>query len=77
MWLKIVNPRVLIYLDVDYKTSMQRRYLNLSAEEFDEQVARLSHARENAHIYIDTNSLSPAEVYTAVIKSLADLEFEP
>ena len=31
MWLRVVNPRLLIYLDVDYEVSMKRRLLNLSS----------------------------------------------
>jgi thymidylate kinase len=77
MWLKIVNPRVLIYLDVDYETSMQRRYLNLSSQEFDQQVNRLTHARQNAHIYVDTGSLSPDEVFRKVIDLLEILSVDP
>jgi hypothetical protein len=77
MWLKIVNPRVLIYLDVDYDTSMRRRDLNLSPHEFDAQVKRLNHARQNAHIYVDTGSLSPDEVYRKVIDSLELLSVGP
>jgi hypothetical protein len=67
----------LIYLDVTYENSMLRRQLNLTAQEFDEQVKRLSHAYQNAHIYVDTNPLSPGEVYQAVMVSLADLSVEP
>jgi deoxyadenosine/deoxycytidine kinase len=77
MWRRIVNPRVLIYLDVNYENSMLRRQLNLTAQEFDKQVKRLSHAYQNAHIYVDTNPLSPGEVYQAVMVSLADLSVEP
>jgi broad-specificity NMP kinase len=77
MWLKIVNPRVLIYLDVGYETSIQRRYLNLASQDFDEQVKRLAHARKNAHIYVDTESLSPDEVYQEVINSLKRLSVDP
>jgi len=77
MWRRIVNPRVLIYLDVTYENSMQRRHLNLTYQEFDEQVKRLSNSRQNAHIYVDTNPLSPGEVYRAVMGSLADLSVDP
>ena len=77
MWLKIVNPRVLIYLDVNYETSMHRRPLNLSSKEFDEQVNRLSHSRQNAHIFVDTVPLSPGEVYQAVMDALVEQSVEP
>ena len=77
MWLKIVNPRVLIYLDVGYETSMQRRQLNLTPQEFEQQVKRLSHARQNAQIFVDTDPLSALEVFHSVIESLMDLSVEP
>ena len=77
MWLKIVNPRVLIYLEVNYETSMHRRPLNLSSKEFDEQVNRLSHVRQNAHIFVDTVPLSPGEVYQAVMDALVEQSVEP
>ena len=77
MWLRIVNPRVLIYLDVAYEISMQRRQLNLSPQEFEEQVKRLAHARQNAHIYIDTDKLTPEGVYQAVMETLVDFSMEP
>lgn len=77
MWLKIVNPRVLIYLDVTYEISMQRRQLNLTSQEFEEQVKRLSHASQNAQIYVNTDPISAHEVYQAVMVSLADLSIHP
>jgi ABC-type cobalamin/Fe3+-siderophores transport system ATPase subunit len=77
MWLKIVNPRILIYLDVNYEVSMERRQLNLSTREFDEQVRRLAHARQYAHLYVDTNSLTEQEVYLRVLQSLAQFSIEP
>ena len=70
MWQKIANPSVLIYLDVTYKVSMQRRRLNLTPEEFNEQLRRLLHAKQNADIYINTDMLSPREVHQAVLDLL-------
>ena len=77
MWLKIVNPRVLIYLDVSLETSLQRRHLNLTSLEFDEQKQRLSHARQNADIYLHTDLLSPQEVFQEVMASLKDQWIQP
>jgi thymidylate kinase len=77
MWLKIVNPRVLIYLDVNYEVSMERRRLNLAPTEFDEQVQRLAHAQQNAHVYVDTNLLTEDEVYLRVLQTLAQFGIEP
>jgi thymidylate kinase len=77
MWLKIVNPRVLIYLDVTYEISLQRKHLNLTPQEFEEQIKRLSHARQNAQIYLHTDPYSAEEVFRVVMASLEDLGIHP
>lgn len=77
MWLKIVNPTALIYLDVTYQTSLRRRHLNLSPREFEEQNKRLAHARQNAHIYVNTDPLPPKQVFQLVLKSLQELAIQP
>jgi cytidylate kinase len=66
MWKRLDEPDVLIYLDVSYRVSMQRRPLNMSSDEFAEQVYRLQHAREHADLYIHTDELSPEEVFERV-----------
>jgi ABC-type cobalamin/Fe3+-siderophores transport system ATPase subunit len=77
MWQKIVNPLMLIYLDVSYEVSIHRRPLNLSAAEFDEQKKRLEHAYQNADIYLFTDPLSPEEVFGDVLASLEDQNIQP
>ena len=77
MWQKLVHPRVLIFLDVSYETSMNRRNLNLTPLEFQEQENRLAHARNNAHIYVDTNPLTIGEVFESVVESLNHLSIFP
>ena len=68
MWQKIVNPLVLVYLDVSYEVSMDRKRLNMSPQEFDEQNNRLDHARQHADIYLFTDPLNPEEVLDAVLE---------
>ena len=77
MWQKIVNPLVLIYLDVSYEVSIQRRPLNLTSAEFDEQKKRLRHAYQNADIYLFTDPLSPEEVFAEILASLEDQDVQP
>ena len=67
MWLRLVNPIVLIYLDVSYSVSMDRRPLNLTSKEFEEQKNRLSHAFQNADLYLHTDELTPDEVQALVM----------
>ena len=77
MWQKIVNPLVLIYLDVSYEVSIQRRPLNLTPAEFDEQKKRLRHAYQNADIYLFTDPLSPEEVFSKVLATFEDQDVQP
>jgi dephospho-CoA kinase len=70
MWKRMNHPHVLIYLDVSYEVSMRRRPLDMSENEFAEQVQRLSHARQHADLYISTNNLDPREVLKEVIDFL-------
>lgn len=68
MWHRISHPDILIYLDVSYPNTIKRRQLNWSLEEYHIQVDRLSHARQNADFYIDTNDLSVNEVLDLILK---------
>jgi hypothetical protein len=67
MWQRLVDPQVLIYLDVSYPVSMRRRPLDLSESEFAGQSERLRHARQHAGLYIHTDSLTAAEVLERVL----------
>lgn len=77
MWQRISNPDVLVYLDVSYSISMQRRPMNWSEGEFLEQVHRLVHARQHANLYIDSNNLTPNEVLRKVLDFLTATDPDP
>jgi guanylate kinase len=70
MWKRITNPDVLIFLQVSYSTSQKRRHMNWVKSEYDEQQRRLSHAREHANFYVDTDNLSIEEVLEQVLTFL-------
>jgi deoxyadenosine/deoxycytidine kinase len=70
MWQAITNPDILIYLECSFENSTARRKLNWLRTDYEEQLRRLSHAYENAHIIIDTNVLNPDEVLALVLDSL-------
>ncbi len=70
MWKHITNPDVLIFLDCSYENSTSRRKLNWLPSDHEEQLRRLSHAREHANIIIDTNSLTPEEVLAQSLEYL-------
>ncbi len=66
MWRRLTNPAVLIYLDASYEVTCKRRRLNWTEAEYQEQKNRLSHARENADLYILTDYLTPQDVIQTV-----------
>jgi deoxyadenosine/deoxycytidine kinase len=67
MWKRMVNPDVLIYLDASYSTSTERRKLDWTQEEYDEQLRRLKTAREQADLIINTDFLTPGEILAKVL----------
>lgn len=70
MWQRLSKPDVLIYLSVSYPMTIQRRKLDWTQAEYDEQVYRLRHAYENAHLRINTDPLKAEEVLERVIDYL-------
>jgi cytidylate kinase len=68
MWKRITNPDVMIYLDVDYPSTINRKNLDWTEREFNEQQRRLKHARDHANLVIDTTRLTTNEVFDMVIK---------
>ena len=62
MWQRLTNPDILIFLDVAYSTTRQRRKLDWTVSDWQEQQRRLSHAKEHADLYLDTDKLSIEEV---------------
>lgn len=68
MWKRLANPDILIFLDVSYPVSLVRRNINWTVEEYQEQQRRLAHAREYAHLYLLTDSLSELAVVSAVLE---------
>jgi guanylate kinase len=70
MWKRLTNPDVLIFLDAAYATSSRRRKINWSESDWEEQQRRLSHAKENADLYLNTDLLSIEEVRNKVVDFL-------
>ncbi|MBA4385573.1 MAG: hypothetical protein C0410_12615 [Anaerolinea sp.] len=68
MWQRLTNPDVLIYLSASYETTIARRKLNWTMREYQIQLDRLIHAREQAHILIETDQLSTHEVVQTAIE---------
>lgn len=75
MWQKITKPDILIYLNASFPVSTARRQLNWQKEDHDEQLRRLQHARQHAHLFVDTDHLTPEQVLQTVLDYLK--EFNP
>ena len=72
MWQRLVDPDVLIYLDVSHEAYRQRRPKDDAGPEYLEmQRARLAHAREYANLVVDTSELA-AEAVAAQVMSLLE-----
>ncbi len=73
MWQAITNPNILIFLECSFENSTTRRKLNWLPADHEEQIRRLSHAREHADLIIDTNLLNSDEVLTQVLDYLQSI----
>jgi cytidylate kinase len=72
MWQIISKPDVLIFLHASFPVSTARRKLNWQEKDYNEQTRRLTHAREHAHLIIDTDTLTPEQVLQQVLDFLQD-----
>lgn len=70
MWKRMVNPDILIFLDASYEVTLERRNLNWTLADYQEQHRRLANARQYADLYIFTDPLNPLEVLEIVIQYL-------
>jgi len=70
MWQRLTNPDMLVFLDASYASTIQRRRLDWSEADWQEQQQRLRHARENADIYVETDKLSAEEVLKRVVEGI-------
>jgi cytidylate kinase len=77
MWQRITKPDVLIFLDASFPVSTARRNLNWQKKDHDEQLRRLSHARENANLLIDTDDLTPEQVQQKALDYLTKVLSAP
>lgn len=62
MWERIAKPDLLIYLGVSFENTIKRKQLGWNEKEYQEQIRRLRHAQQHAHLIIETDSLTPSEV---------------
>ena len=67
MWQIMTHPDVLIFLDAAYETTLLRRKLSWTTQEYTEEQYRLAHARQHADLCINTDSLTPEQVLAEVL----------
>ncbi len=68
MWKRITNPDILIYLNASFEICTRRRKLDWTAEDYQEQLRRLDHARQHADLIIETDELTAEEVCARAIQ---------
>jgi deoxyadenosine/deoxycytidine kinase len=68
MWKRLTNPDILVFLDASWEVTCRRNRLNWSKAEWQEQQHRLRHARKNADLYVDTETLSAEQVLEKVLE---------
>ncbi len=67
MWQIISRPDLLIYLGASFPVSTARRRLDWQEKDYQEQIRRLAHARQHAHLLLDTDNLTPDQVLQKVL----------
>jgi len=70
MWQRIAGPDILIFLEASFPVSTARRQLIWQKKDHDEQIRRLTHARQHANVVIDTDDLTPGQVLQRVLEYL-------
>jgi len=70
MWQRLTKPAVLIFLEVSYTVSLQRRRLNWTEAEYEIQLQRLRHAHQHADLRIATDELAPEQILELVLDFL-------
>jgi deoxyadenosine/deoxycytidine kinase len=72
MWQRITHPDVLIYLDATLEiVHLRRRDPDFPHWLLEQEVNRLSYARQQCDLYLDTDPLTPQEVLDHVLSWLS------
>jgi len=72
MWQRLTQPDILIFLQASCSVGGQRRKMNWTESEWEEQQRRLAHARDHAKFYLNTDSLGICEVLNLVLEYLQE-----
>lgn len=68
MWQRLTDPDLLIFLEVSYPVTLQRRSLDWTQAEYEIQLHRLRHAYQHADLRLHTDALTPEQILDQVIK---------
>ena len=71
MWQKLTQPDILVFLNASYPVTCQRRKLDWTEDDYQEQLFRLRHAKEHANLYVLTDNCSAQEVLEKVLNLLS------
>jgi guanylate kinase len=70
MWQRISNPDVLIFLQVSYPLTLERKDFEWTQKEYDTEITRLRHARQHADLFVETDVITPEDVFDQVLEYL-------
>ena len=73
MWQVITRPDVLIFLDATRETVRARWPYRGDVDWYDDQLARLEHARAHANLVITVDHLSPQQVLALTLNKLEEI----
>jgi dephospho-CoA kinase len=76
MWRRLVDPDVLIYLDISYEALLARRPHFGEPEYLEREKARLAHAREHADLAVDTSGMTTEAVREQVLAALKGVKVQ-
>jgi hypothetical protein len=76
MWQRLVDPDVLIFLEVSYPITTQRKPFKWNEKDYNEQIRRLEHANLHADLHVSTDDLTPKQVLEMVLDFLSKITGE-
>ena len=71
MWKRLTNPDILIFLQASCQVGGNRRQMDWTESEWEEQQRRLAFGREQADFFLDTDPLNINEVLNLVLEFLS------
>jgi ABC-type glutathione transport system ATPase component len=70
MWQQLTDPDILIFLEASFDSCSQRKALDWTIKDYQEQMRRLAHAHKHGDIVLDTDGLTPQEILQKALDEL-------